>query len=658
MFIVSSLTPLYAGAGKQFLVSIGDLKENQSMTWKKRTCDQIYNLANRVIDGGANVTCRTFDTDSFAATGVSDASTTYDYHLRILRTSKNEIDADVVKLRRVHDSDFTGVGWKFKDGTTSKISKESAMAKALGNFFYYADHETAFKAGLLVNGAAESNEFAYDQKKGKFIDKITGSPMSIDAAFTRFESESPRKKNYLRTGIQIGVILSAGLAGYYAALELSRVDFDYSLSGKLSALGNGSAFAFDDNAKTANYGHEFAGVLYAQAARANGFNTLESFLIAFASSTVWELTEYREVFAINDQILTPLGGYLIGESSYQLACSLLQKNSTAAKVLAYALNPALAANHGIDTLKGKDKYASQLDCKKERWSDISVMLGLEVGQKAYDPKTNVNAFAGIDATVINVENYEEAGKTRKLLYDTAMTKTQLEVNSNDGAMDLRLIAQVVHAAYFQKNISTDENGQKLGYAVQIGLGSASSWSDRGTTELKSKANEDFYGTVSILGATAHADLFYKGYRVSADLAFYGDFTMVKSYALSKYDAANPGAVDGLSSVMQMHGYYWGLGTSTIASVSVQKGKWEVGYNVQYSDSSSLDWRLRHEENITNHTEFKDSMFVNRAYVSYAITKNLKIKLMEEIITRSGAASDGTEKEGTEYRTMGLLEYQF
>lgn len=654
LLIATSFTT-EAAQSKKILISVGDLKDVESKEWKKSTCLQVYNLANQIVDGGTDVTCREYNTDSMVDPKIKELSKSYDYHLRILRSSDGELRADVTNWNRTSDSDFKNLGWKFIDVANSKVTKEEAFSKFIGNFFLYAANEKAFKAGLLINGAFESNQIEFDQKRGLFIDKMTNEPISVDTAVTMYENESPRKKNYLRTGIEIGVQLSAAMAIYYKNLAYNAVDFDYTLAGGLKGkYVTFDAWRFDDNDKISNYGHTYAGVMYYQTARSNGFNSLESALITFASSAAWETLEYHEVFSLNDMVLTPVGGYVIGEATYQISCALLSKDSLIAKTLGYTINPNLAINHALEKRKSGDKYAAQTDCKKPRFSDISVYVGLENGMKSYETGNNSDYNFGMSATVVNIENYNKEGKEKKMIYDTAMTKLTAEVNGNDIVTDMKIVAQVVMAAYHEKNLTTDEKGQLRGYDIILSLGSASTMNDRGAKELD--PNEDFYGTVNILGATAHATGLYKGYKVEADFGLYGDFAMVKSFSLEQYKASKGGSLADEASIIKRKGYYWGTGSSVMASIAASKGRLEVGYETQYSRASSIDKRNRIESKTGS--EFSDTIHLNKMYANFKITKNLKFQIAQEYNVRSGKVNNSFNKSGVEKKISGKLMYQF
>jgi hypothetical protein len=647
---------VYGQAKKKILISVGDIKNNNDKLWKKSTCDNLFKLAEQIVDEGADVVCRSFNTDAFFDKDFATMRNRFDYHMRVTRNQDSTISMDVSKIHRDHETDFHTLGWTFKDGENSKITKEEAMAKAASNFFFYATNEKAFQAGLLVNGVQESDEVAYDQNKGLFIDKLTNEPISIDRAYKRFEGESERKKNYLRAGVEIGVLLSSAMAIYYKNLVFNQVDFDYTFKEGIRKKLSGEAIRFDDNDKSSNYGHVYAGVMYYQMARSNGLNSLESFLVSFASSTTWEFMEYHEVLSINDEILTPIGGYVIGEATYQISCALFQKNNLAAKALGYTINPGMAANHSIDKFKSGDKFAGQPDCKKPRWSDISLFVGLDKGQKPYSPTKESDAIYGMNATVVNIADYQEEGQSSKLVYDTAMTKMLVEVNGNEGFKDLRVVAEVVAAAYHQKNLGRDEKGQLRGYDLILGIGSGTEWNDRGTP-YKTK-DEDFYGTINVLGASAHANIHYNGFNIKADFAFYGDFAMVKSYSLNKFAATNPNGLAGQATTIKDKGYYWGMGTTTLAAIAVSKGRFEVGINGQFSNATSIKGHHRLEETITTDDQFKDSLNMKRVYVSYQLSKSLKIQLAREYYTREGVVNGDTMNQGTETRTTSTLMYQF
>lgn len=642
---------------KRVLISVGDLKDSKGLEWKKTTCLQVYNIANEIVDQGVDVTCREFSTDHFYDKDLPALSKSFDFHIRIIRDRDGKgLGVDATNWSRKFDSDFKNLGWQFDDVKDSKVKKEDAFAKMIGNFFLYVNNEDAYKAALLVNGAMESDQIYFDEKNQVFKDKLTRAPITLNKAYALYEGESSRKKNYLRTGIEIGVQLSAAMAIYYKNLVFNQVDFDYELgSGLKGKYITGEAIKFDDNDKMSNYGHTYAGVMYYQTARANGFNSLESALITFASSAAWETLEYHEVFSINDQILTPIGGYVIGEATYQISCALLNKDSIAAKTLGYTINPNMAIAHAIDgAWKKGDKFASQPDCKKPRWSDISVYIGLENGQKAYEGTKNNDFVLGMKAEVVNIENYNKEGRDGKLVFDTAMVKMIVEGNGNQGVTDLKVLAQVVMAAYHQKNLTKDELGELRGYDIILGVGSGSTWNDRGTAE--DTKDEDFFGNVNILGATAHARFHMNGFVINADFGMYGDFAMVKSYSLEPYKASKGGNLDGESSVIKKRSYYWGTGASAIAAISVSKGKFEVGYEGQYSNAKSIDKRNRIESE--SGAVFRDTLSVNKVYISYTLTKNLKFQLSREYTTRTGSVNDDFHTKGTEVRTMGTLVYKF
>ena len=86
-------------------------------------------------------------------------------------------------------------------------------------------------------------------------------------------------------------------------------------------LSNGK-WEFDQNTFAINqFAHPYAGSLYFNAGRANGFNFYQSFLFAAGGSLFWELFMETSPPSINDMIVTPFAGALWGEMLHRLFVS-------------------------------------------------------------------------------------------------------------------------------------------------------------------------------------------------------------------------------------------------------------------------------------------------------------------------------------------------
>lgn len=129
--------------------------------------------------------------------------------------------------------------------------------------------------------------------------------------------------------------------------------------------------------------HPYAGAVYYMAARSLGFNRMGSFLYCTAISTVfWEygIEAFMEKPSIQDLILTPLSGFIIGEMFYKLKRKIvsdgyrLWDSRTWGNIVAFIIDPVneviglFAGNpcregvRRIETLKvSSTPWASPLD---------------------------------------------------------------------------------------------------------------------------------------------------------------------------------------------------------------------------------------------------------------------------------------------------------
>jgi hypothetical protein len=166
--------------------------------------------------------------------------------------------------------------------------------------------------------------------------------------------DSPYAKKFLRgTLIITGTEIASGVVLALLPSEFTKWDE--------TALQRGSANykrawteppAWDKDSFFNDYmGHPYAGALYYNMIRSQGGTPLQSFGFAAFQSTLWEyaIESVAEQPSIQDLIITPIAGSLIGEVFHQLSLEILKKGdlNLGQKVLVFFLNPSWVINNGF-----------------------------------------------------------------------------------------------------------------------------------------------------------------------------------------------------------------------------------------------------------------------------------------------------------------------
>ena len=101
-----------------------------------------------------------------------------------------------------------------------------------------------------------------------------------------------------------------------------------------------------DHFNTNAVGHPLGGTAYYQIARGNGLGPGASFIASVLGSTFWEyFVEIPEHPSLNDMILTPAGGAVIGETTYQLGRYLARSGSSLGHCAgAFVFSPVASIN--------------------------------------------------------------------------------------------------------------------------------------------------------------------------------------------------------------------------------------------------------------------------------------------------------------------------
>ena len=125
-------------------------------------------------------------------------------------------------------------------------------------------------------------------------------------------------------------------------------------------------FFWDDNHfKTNMFAHPYHGSLYFNAARSNGLNYFESVPFAILGSFMWECCGETHLPAINDWIMTSLGGASIGEMLYRAGSTFLDNeraggSRTWKEIGNFFLNPVRGFNR-LTSGRSSRIYANPAD---------------------------------------------------------------------------------------------------------------------------------------------------------------------------------------------------------------------------------------------------------------------------------------------------------
>ena len=160
---------------------------------------------------------------------------------------------------------------------------------------------------------------------------------------------------YLRVLLGEFAFLGLQAAWYWGHQEPSESEIPFTWSTWQTKVFSDRYFVFDhDRFNTNAIGHPLAGTVYYQIARGNGFGVGASFLTTVAASTLWKyFGEPNQKLSINDLIVTPAAGWVIGEATYRLGRLFADGEPNFVNCLGAALFSPVAALNDAPVCHGK-----------------------------------------------------------------------------------------------------------------------------------------------------------------------------------------------------------------------------------------------------------------------------------------------------------------
>lgn len=452
----------------------------------------------------------------------------------------------------------------------------------------------------------------------------------------------PRDKTYLISAVETGLLLVGGTWWYWSGKPPSsswdlRFDWD-SWRTKI----DGTAFHFDaDLFETNASSHTRAGLAYYQVARGNGLSYGQSYLWTFAASFLWEyVVEWNEFPSINDAVLTPAAGVVVGEGTYRLGRFFAAGEPTVVNRLGAALFSPFATLN--DLLMGREPASESpydvigFTSAMPHW----FLFGLDRLACFANGERQDQTTVTLDTALVSYRGYRRPGRSTVTVHPGDWTELGARLFFAEGntiqGMNLHSSTLVV-GRYIRRYAErapdeTWRTAKPRGWGAVVGLGSAF---DYDTRDLD--AGMDKVASAGLLGPTAEVTADRGGFGLRLALSSYYSFALVQSMALLVN--GNPITNVYINSTLRNQGYYFAQGSTSVAALDLRAGMVELTFKASFGAFWSLNGRDRFEDEIEAEVSPFDIRASGVAIASVRpLNTPLRLAARVERILRSGHAA--------------------
>jgi len=372
---------------------------------------------------------------------------------------------------------------------------------------------------------------------------------------------------------------------------------------------------FDSNTFSFNWTHSGAGSMYYNYARGNRMNPFGSLLYTIGASYFWEfVVEFKEVVSLNDMIGTPIGGFSIGESLFQLGRHFRSRKGTFLnKIMRFVSNPMISINDWLDRKRTPNQYAMTEDY----FYDIRIATGL-FNDSYLSGDADKFFNLGFQSELILLPEYDTDDSVARWVSKTMHTQYNVDTSiGSKGIYELRMYAKSLFFGYFQQDIRTNEsteedrgNDQRVGYSFFIGAASAFDMygqvpemvpADEGPTTTDYEYLTDKYTAVNLVGPSADVTFYYKGLKLRAGAEAFVDFSLIHSHAFKSYLDVH--TIGQTKATLQNHGYYYALGYTLGSQLELSYGNLELNGRFKYHYFDSIEGLDRFQKDINQVDDF-------------------------------------------------------
>jgi hypothetical protein len=441
---------------------------------------------------------------------------------------------------------------------------------------------------------------------------IAGADCSFDL---RAAAVRP-KKHIGRAWLELGLFMSVSggryLYRYTQGGDIEDWDFQITWHDQLRRFFTLAAWRFDSNGWRDNWTHSLAGGIYYQFSRTNNLSWVQSWLMSVAGSSFWEYcVELHEVVSINDQIMTGLGGYPLGESLYQLTRYLANQPNLILRAMGF-LNPANEFNQWLDR-----KDAASMAYAQPRWHDFSLSSGVRTLSSA-GQATQTGAYFALDTPIMELPEYGAAGETSETVKDTYFSRISVDYTRRGGQADeVNITADARSWAYVRQDIDAGLEG----YCLSIGFGSGFQYFKKRPLDhydiyqisvdqsvealdlVRPRGFTDKLALIHLAGPVLDWTLFRRGWKFRSVTSATFDFGMINAFALNEYSTLHD--IAGMKTTVVYYGYYYGFGGTFTESADLEWGSFRARGLVSFAAWGSADFLDRWQDRVTNNAHLDD-----------------------------------------------------
>jgi hypothetical protein len=422
---------------------------------------------------------------------------------------------------------------------------------------------------------------------------------------------------------------------------------------------------FDSNGFEINWTHAYAGAVYYSIGRINNLGVGESFLLSAFASLYWEaVVEWREVFSVNDTMMTDFGALSIGEPWYQLSRYLLSRQSPAARVLGF-IHPL----NGLHWVLDPASRPRPTDSQTLPGHGVYLSLGAATTDSPSASDSGSFTSVGLRSRLALAPGYTAPGTESRQGWEVLSSTFNLNADFDGGtARELDVSSGVVIYGRLDRSVGEDSQGS----ASILGIGSAFTLfrkepvTDYDAGRVRVRMGDDLhleeprdfrdkYAIVHLLGPV------YEGYwrGANASVAWgveaYPDFALVNAYALNTYSAEHD--IAGVKTTLLYYGYYYGYGASLKAHFDAALGPVTIGTAASLSYHESIEGLDRYEEELTGDVHATDAWYRFDARFGVPLPgTNWALEATARWSSRRGTLGD-TVTSGTESRYSLVLTWR-